>query len=308
MLFDFDTGRRITALARDILRTLGLNTLRELTSWAQTAQKNDLARLTPLLFDHDSEVREILQEGAEALATACRRGMPEAWVPSPDRPADGRSLPQSTLLRSPVLQPWRGVARLRGCRVQDPGQPRSRYPRVGRLENPASRGRTQPRSALHLAATEQPNPDLGIWTSCPRDLVSLFVREERLVEEALGGSVDALARAGELVTETLGHDGRLFYVGAGTSGRLGVLDASEMPPTFWSVTVMGCRQSWREAPLRFRRASKAPKMTPRREALAIRERGVTRGDVVCGITSSGRTPFVQGALRAARATDARTIL
>ena len=50
VLFDFDTGRRITALARAVLRTLGLNTLRELTNWAQTAQKNDLARLTPIAF------------------------------------------------------------------------------------------------------------------------------------------------------------------------------------------------------------------------------------------------------------------
>ena len=56
VLFDFDTGRRITALGRDVLRTLGLNTLRELTNWAQTAQKNDLARLTPLLFEHEGKL------------------------------------------------------------------------------------------------------------------------------------------------------------------------------------------------------------------------------------------------------------
>ena len=77
VLFDFDTGRRITALARDILRTFGLNTLRELTDWAQTAQKNDLARLTPLLFEHEAEAGEILKEGSEALArltaAVCRR-------------------------------------------------------------------------------------------------------------------------------------------------------------------------------------------------------------------------------------------
>ena len=80
VLFDFDTGRLITALARDILRTLGLNTLRDLTSWAQTAQKNDLARLTPLLFEHESEAGEILEEGADALARLTAAVVPPARV------------------------------------------------------------------------------------------------------------------------------------------------------------------------------------------------------------------------------------
>jgi N-acetylmuramic acid 6-phosphate etherase len=68
ILFAFDTARRISPFAQDVLRTLGLNSLRDLTLWAQAAQKNDLARLTPLVFAHAGENARILQDGAEALA------------------------------------------------------------------------------------------------------------------------------------------------------------------------------------------------------------------------------------------------
>ena len=65
-----------------------------------------------------------------------------------------------------------------------------------------------------------------------RQLVELFVEEEKFVEDALRGATADLARAIEMVTESLRNGGRLFYVGAGSSGRIGVLDASEIPPTF----------------------------------------------------------------------------
>ena len=140
-----------------------------------------------------------------------------------------------------------------------------------------------------------------------RDLVSLFVREERRVEEALAENIDALARAVEVATRSLESGGRLFYAGAGTSGRLGVLDASEMPPTF------GVPPDRVQAII----AGGAPAIQASVEgaedddlagALAIQERGSTRADAVCGITASGRTPFVRGALRAARSVGAATIL
>src|SRR5207245_11299345 len=69
-----------------------------------------------------------------------------------------------------------------------------------------------------------------------RELVELFVDEEKFVREALRGAIADLVRATEIVTAAFRKGGRLFYVGAGSSGRLGVLDASEMPPTFGAST------------------------------------------------------------------------
>src|SRR5206468_12765159 len=65
-----------------------------------------------------------------------------------------------------------------------------------------------------------------------RELVEVFVEEEKFVQEALRAAVGELARAIEIVAESLRNGGRLFYIGAGSSGRIGVLDASEIPPTF----------------------------------------------------------------------------
>src|SRR5207237_5139182 len=86
---------------------------------------------------------------------------------------------------------------------------------------------------IAAALTEQRNPrSENIEKMKAHDLVKLFVDEEKFVDEALRAASADLARAVELVAESLGKGGRLFYIGAGTSGRLGVLDASEIPPTF----------------------------------------------------------------------------
>jgi N-acetylmuramic acid 6-phosphate etherase len=309
VLFDFDTERRMTPLGRDFLRALGLNTLRELTVWAQTAQKDDLARLTPLLFEHASEVTEILREGAEALArlaaAVCRRLV---FQRPPVRLMGGVFLNQplyGRLFAEALRKDYPG-SRVEVCKIS------ASHGAVFLASETWETARGEPEaraeSTLHLATTEQPNPrSWGLDELMSRELVSLFVREERLVEEALGDGVDALARAVELVTETLGHDGRLFYVGAGTSGRLGVLDASEMPPTF-GVSPAMVQAIMAGGASAIQASVEGAEDDPSAGALAIRERGVTRSDVVCGITASGRTPFVQGALRAARAIGARTIL
>jgi N-acetylmuramic acid 6-phosphate etherase len=109
-----------------------------------------------------------------------------------------------------------------------------------------------------------------------------------------------------LVSETLRAGGRLFYVGAGTSGRLGVLDASEIPPTFGAPPelVQGIIAGGATA---LRRAVEGAEDQPEAGEHAVIERGVRAGDVVCGIAASGRTPFVLGALARARFLGARTI-
>src|SRR5439155_506927 len=87
--------------------------------------------------------------------------------------------------------------------------------------------------SLAAVLTEQRNPrSENLEELTPRALVELFVEEEKSVQDALRGAIADLARAIEIVTESLRNGGRLFYVGAGSSGRIGVLDASEIPPTF----------------------------------------------------------------------------
>jgi N-acetylmuramic acid 6-phosphate etherase len=127
------------------------------------------------------------------------------------------------------------------------------------------------------------------------------------VKDALAACAEPLQRAVEITTTALGSEGRLFYVGAGTSGRLGVLDASEIPPTFGTTPelVQGIIAGGASALMR---AVEAAEDSPEAGEAAIISRGVTASDVVCGIAASGRTPFVLGALQRARALGAKTIL
>jgi N-acetylmuramic acid 6-phosphate etherase len=161
---------------------------------------------------------------------------------------------------------------------------------------------------LASALTEQRNPrSENLEKLSAQELVELFVGEEKFVQEALRKEVGALARGIEIVTKVLRKGGRLFYVGAGTSGRLGVLDASEIPPTFGAPPemVQGIVAGGVSA---LHRSVEGAEDEPGGGALAIDERGVTGADIVCGISASGRTPFVLGALAEAKKRGAQTIL
>jgi len=116
-----------------------------------------------------------------------------------------------------------------------------------------------------------------------------------------------LARAIELVADSLRKGGRLFYVGAGSSGRLGVLDASEIPPTFGASPelVQGIIAGGATA---LHRAVEGAEDDGSNGELAIDRRGIKDLDVVIGITASGRTPFVLGALARAKSLGAKTVL
>src|SRR5213075_2124865 len=137
--------------------------------------------------------------------------------------------------------------------------------------------------------------------------VQLFVDEEKFVEEGLRNAVDGLTRAIELVAESLRKGGRLFYIGAGSSGRLGVLDASEIPPTFGASPelVQGIIAGGASA---LQRSVEGAEDEGSNGALAIDRRGIKDVDIVIGITASGRTPFALGALTRAKSLGAKTIL
>src|SRR5258705_9335644 len=161
---------------------------------------------------------------------------------------------------------------------------------------------------LAVALTEQRNPrsqDLEKMTA--HELVQLFVEEEKFVQEALRAATAELARAIETVTESLRNGGRLFYVGAGSSGRIGVLDASEIPPTFGAPTLLveGVIAGGATA---LHRSVEGAEDEESAGAFALDERGVKPADVVIGITASGQTPFVRGALARAKSFGAKTIL
>jgi N-acetylmuramic acid 6-phosphate etherase len=154
--------------------------------------------------------------------------------------------------------------------------------------------------------TEQRNPaSADIDRLPPLGIVQVMNDEDRRVPEAVGAVLEEVARAVQLAEEAMRAGGRLIYVGAGTSGRLGVLDASEMPPTFGTdpELVQGIIAGGYEALLR---AQEGAEDRPEDGAAAVDERGVGANDFVVGIATSGTTPFVHGALARAREVGART--
>jgi N-acetylmuramic acid 6-phosphate etherase len=155
--------------------------------------------------------------------------------------------------------------------------------------------------------TEQANPNShNLDQLSTLELVDLFNQEDAKAVAALGDAREALAQAIDRTAESLRHGGRLFYVGAGTSGRLGVLDAAECPPTFCTPPelVQGIIAGGAAALVR---SSEELEDQPDDGAMAIAHRQVTELDVVVGITAGGTTPYVHGAIHAARQRGATTI-
>ncbi|HSJ24622.1 MAG TPA: N-acetylmuramic acid 6-phosphate etherase [Longimicrobiales bacterium] len=154
--------------------------------------------------------------------------------------------------------------------------------------------------------TEQRNPrSMRIDQLSPLEVVDLINAEDRMVADAVGEEREAIARAIELVSDTFRRGGRLFYVGAGTSGRLGVLDATEMPPTYGTDPdmVQGIIAGGLDALVR---AQEGAEDHPGDGAAAVDGHDIGSADFVLGIATSGTTPFVHGALARARERGART--
>lgn len=156
--------------------------------------------------------------------------------------------------------------------------------------------------------TEQRNPRTQeIDRASPRDLVALLNAEDRRVADAVAEAADHIAEALALVEAAFRSGGRLLYVGAGTSGRLGVLDATECPPTFGTPPglVVGIIAGGTPALLRAVEGAEDDVDAAMAEMDARR---VGPDDVVVGIAASGVTPFVRAALGRAQTLAARTVL
>ena len=315
ILREYDLHRGEIQFALKILHALSLNNLNELVRWAQTADKMEIALLTPVVFEAamsgDAQVIEILEEGARVLCEYTEAVASRLHLLAPKVMLLGGLFHRDSVYAHAFRR--RLKKNLPDARVavveQSPELGAAWL--AGEWEEHRHLRRNAPAAdidSLAAALTEQPNPrSQNLEKMTARELADLFVSEEKFVQDALRERSTALARAISSVTDTLRNGGRLFYVGAGTSGRLGVLDASEIPPTFGASPelVQGIIAGGVTA---LYRSVEGAEDEESAGALVLEERGAKSGDIVIGITASGRTPFVLGALARAKSLGAKTIL
>lgn len=177
-------------------------------------------------------------------------------------------------------------------------------PRSG--DEPAS-GRGPLLAELDQLVSEERNPhSAAIDLMSTADLLRLINSEDRQVPDAVGRTLPQVAQAVDAIVAAFNRGGRLIYIGAGTSGRLGVLDASECPPTFGVPPgmVVGLIAGGYDALLR---AAEGAEDRTESGAADLRTVDLSASDVVVGIAVSGRTPYVIGALDYARSVGAATV-
>lgn len=156
------------------------------------------------------------------------------------------------------------------------------------------------RTDLHALKTEGRNQNtLHIDKMATLDMVTLMNNENRVVEDAIATQLPEIAKAIDIIAERLDAGGHLIYIGAGTSGRLGVVDASECPPTF-GVDYRLVRGIMAGGEGAMFRAVEGAEDNEARGAEELLADGVTAGDVVVGLSASGGAPYVLGALKKAR--------
>jgi N-acetylmuramic acid 6-phosphate etherase len=315
ILREYDLHRGEVQFTTKILHALSLNNLDELVRWAQTADKMEIALLAPVVFEAaangDKHVVEILEEGARALCEYTEAVATRLHLLAPKIVLSGGLFHRDSIYTHAFRR--RLKKNLPDVRVTNA----ERAPELGAAWLAAEMSELKPAREkiadkkidnLAAALTEQRNPRSdNLEKMSAREIVKLFVDEEKSVEQALRSAIAELAQAIEMIAGSLGEGGRLFYIGAGSSGRLGVLDASEIPPTFGasSELVQGIIAGGSSA---LSHSIECAEDEESGGALAIHGRGVKAADVVIGITASGRTPFVVGALAAAKSLGTKTIL
>ncbi|QSR87232.1 N-acetylmuramic acid 6-phosphate etherase [Candidatus Methylacidiphilum infernorum] len=317
---DWDLTQKNSALGLAFLRHCCVNNLAELLGYvlAQFGRKDFVASFAPLVLEMaekgDASSLEIVKKEASALALRVQIVAERLGFTHPRVALVGglfENSPFYTQLFGKELKRLLPFAEYFVCRTPGPlGALRllrtSYSPSLLKKENglPSE----EQRKALDRALTEERNPrSCSLEKKTVAELVDLFIAEESYVQSALEKCKKEIESAALAVSDTLAKGGRLFYVGAGTSGRLGVLDASEMPPTFnvSPEVVQAIMAGGAEAVLR---SMEGIEDDSGEGYKSISSRGVTEKDIVCGITASGRTPFVIAALEAAKNKGARTIL
>src|SRR5256884_1050575 len=314
ILREHDLHRTEMDFTAKILHALSLNNFDELVRWVQTADKMEIAMLAPVVFEagaaRDARMMEIIEEGALVLCEYTEAVADRLHLLAPKVVLMGGLFYRDSIYTHAFRR--RLKKNLPDARVTTA----ERAPELGAAllaaETPDAvtvRPKLSEKEIEDLAAalTEQRNPrSETLEKMSVRELVELFVEEEKFVQDALRTATTELAKAIEMVTGSLRNGGRLFYVGTGSSGRIGVLDASEIPPTFGASPdlVQGVIAGGVTA---LYRSVEGAEDEESAGALAIRERGIKNSDIVIGITASGRTPFVLGALESAKQLGARSI-
>ena len=326
-VFYFDRDGTWSRLGQQLLRTLQLNEPEDLIRWAQSAGKTEIAALTMEVFAAaargDRIARDILEGASASLANdavSCATKLlgkthaPVRFVLAGSvllkQPRFSQKIAREIKTRWPGASvtplkresAWGAVA-LAQTLVQGPKSKVQSQAITPSLSEP-----TPPAAAQPLSPTERRNPrSMHLDRMSTRAAIDLMLSEEARVPRALLAERAKLERVVNAVACAFKCGGRLFYLGAGTSGRLGILDASECPPTFrtppeWVQGIIAGGQAaiWR--------AVEGAEDDTAAGGQAVRFRGVGRKDVVVGIAASGRTPFVWGALMEARRRGAFTVL
>jgi N-acetylmuramic acid 6-phosphate etherase len=315
ILREHDLHRATLQVTAKILHALSLNNFDELVRWVQTADKMEIAMLAPVVFEAaaegDARMTEIIEEGARVLCEYTEAVADRLHMLAPKVVLIGGLFYRDSIYTHAFRR--RLKKNLPDARIAIA----ERAPELGAAWLAAEAGdhvafHVKPSQSeidsLAAVLTEQRNPrSENLEKMNAQELVELFAEEEIFVQDALRTATVTLARAIEIVTESLRNGGRLFYVGAGSSGRIGVLDASEIPPTFGAPPdlVQGIIAGGITA---LHRSAEGAEDEQSSGALAVDERGVKADDIVIGITASGRTPFVRGALARAKLLGAKTIL
>lgn len=344
VVYYFDRDNHWPALGQRILRVLQLNEPNDLIGWAQLADKSEIAALAVEVFraweKRDRIANDILEGAAHILAkdaAACARRLAPAGravhfvlagsvlLKSPRfARLMGRRLrevwPNALISRLELEGAWGAVVlarknfealnrktgpRTKAIQIRDTGKSTSR--KTAPSEDARFKALLLPQS-FRSSPTEQRNPRSANLHQMPLDAaIRLMLGEERRVPTAILREEKQIERAIHLIVRALKQGGRLFYVGAGTSGRLGVLDASECPPTFRTapeqvqgIMAGGSQALWSSV--------EGAEDDPVAGAQALAFRGINARDIVIGIAASGRTPFVWGALDEAKRRRAKTVL
>ncbi len=332
----YDETSAWPSLGARLLRALQLNEPNDFIDWAQAASKADLAALAPEVFAAwaagDKLASSVLAAAASRLAADgahCARKLAASGDAVRFVLAGGVLLNQprfraqvarhlrrlwagAAVVPLPREAAW-GAVELARRMVEEEAQGSE----AGAASAKATAARGQPGegmgvrvqvSSAGLSPTEERNPrSLKLDRLSVSQAVSLMLSEEAKVPQKLLAERHRLAWAVRAIVRAFRRGRRLFYAGAGTSGRIGVLDASECAPTFGTSPdqVQGILAGGQEALWRSVEGAEDDAAGGRR---AVEFRGVGRGDVLVGIAASGTTPFVWGALAEAKQRGATTIL
>jgi N-acetylmuramic acid 6-phosphate etherase len=280
-----------------------LNSPDELIDWIQSASKDAVAALATDMLDGDAG---LILQAASFLAQDCHAVAQKLGLEKP-----------RVALTGGVLRNNRKLAILVGNRVRTmlPGAKIVRAPSesaIGALKlaglATARLISTPDRGPSSVPVTEIRNPrTMDLDKRSVSQLIDTMLDEEARIVPALRKNKPALERAINRIVHAFKRGGRLFYVGAGTSGRLGVLDASECPPTFSTDPEM-VQAIIAGGATALHTAVEGAEDNREAGAEAVHMRGVEKRDVVIGIAASGSTPFVLGALDEAKRLGAETFL